>query len=50
MTRKLETTGQIAVLEDKLDRECPQTIIFPTLAPDAHLESQYDDRQSGDDS
>ena len=48
--RKLELTGQILTLEEKIARECPETIVFPLPAPDAHLESQYEDQQSGDDS
>lgn len=46
--RKLELTGQILTLEEKIAKECPETVIFPSPAPDAHLESQYEDQQSGD--
>ena len=48
--RKLELTGQILRLEENIARECPETVVFPPPAPDAHLESQYEDQQSGDDS
>lgn len=41
--RKLELTGQILRLEDRIARECPETVVFPPPAPDAHLESAYDD-------
>ena len=47
VNNKLEVTGQILTLEDKIDRECPEITVFPTPAPDAHLESQYEDQVSG---
>ena len=45
--RKLELTGQILRLEDQIARECPETVVFPTPAPDAHLEASYEDQVSG---
>lgn len=45
--RTREVTGQIHRLEDQIDQACPETMVFPTLAPDAHLESQYEDQVSG---
>ncbi len=45
--RTLEVTGQILRLEDQIDTACPETMVFPTPAPDAHLEQSYDDQQNG---
>ena len=47
VNNKLEVTGQILRLEDQIAHECPETIVFPNPAPDAHLESQYEDQVSG---
>ena len=47
VNNKLEVTGQILRLEDRIDTECHETIVFPTPAADAHLESQYEDQQNG---
>ncbi len=47
MERTLEVTGQILRLEDQIDTACPETMVFPTPAPDAHLEQSYDDQQNG---
>jgi len=45
----LEVTGRILTLENTIDWECPSEdiIIFPSLAPDAYLESQYEEQQNG---
>jgi hypothetical protein len=45
--RTREVTGQILRLEDQIDRECPATVVFPNPAPDAHLESSYEDLING---
>ena len=45
--RKLELTGQILRLEDRIARECPETVVFPPPAPDAHLDASYEDQVSG---
>lgn len=42
--RTREVTGQVLRLEDKIDRECPETMVFPTPAPDGHLEQSYEDQ------
>ena len=47
VNNKLEVTGQILRLEDRIDTECHETIVFPTPAADAHLEASYEDHQNG---